>query len=161
MLARIKHNGLWLCNPGWHIYCLTVMNQIWYTFLKKMVRFPNRTLYLQNVPTGHGYHSYIVSCSLLYRKVHESKLVSHHVTYSPIPRQYSCFRWPAIESRNSVAHQRAEKEWPVGTFCKYNVLLGNLPLYYRMFPPAIDRQPKLTYIGGGSERWVVGTLSLV
>ena len=34
-------------------------------------KFPNRTLYLQNVPTGHWYHSYIVSCSLLYRKVHE------------------------------------------------------------------------------------------
>ena len=30
-----------------------------------------------------------------------------------------------------------------------------------MFPPAINRLPKLTYIGGGSERWVVGTLHLV
>ena len=28
-------------------------------------RFPNRTLYLQNVPTCHWYHSYIASCSLL------------------------------------------------------------------------------------------------
>ena len=27
--------------------------------------FPNRTLYLQNVPTCHWYHSYIASCSLL------------------------------------------------------------------------------------------------
>ena len=52
----------------------------------------------------------------------------------------------------SVAHQREVEEWPVGTFCKYNVLLGNLPLYYRMFPPVIDRLPKLTYIGGGGER---------
>ena len=26
-------------------------------------RFPNRILYLQNVPTGHWYHSYIVCCS--------------------------------------------------------------------------------------------------
>ena len=46
-------------------------------------RFPNRTLYLQNVPNGHWYHFYIVSCSLLWRKVHVSKLKHHHVTYSP------------------------------------------------------------------------------
>ena len=46
-------------------------------------RFPNRTLYLQNVPKGHWYHFYIVSCSLLWRKVHVSKLKHHHVTYSP------------------------------------------------------------------------------
>ena len=65
------------------------------------------------------------------------------------------------KQEKSVAHQREVKEWPVGTFCKYNVLLGNLPLYYRMFPPAIDRLPKLTYIGGGGEWWVVGTLNLV
>ena len=34
-------------------------------------RFSNRTLYLQNVPTCHWYHFYIVSCSLLRRKVHK------------------------------------------------------------------------------------------
>ena len=32
-------------------------------------------------------------------KYTHKKLMGHHVTYSPIPRQYSCFRWPAIESR--------------------------------------------------------------
>ena len=45
-------------------------------------KFPNRTLYLQNVLTGHWYHSYNVSCSLLYQKVHESKLMSHYVTHT-------------------------------------------------------------------------------
>ena len=75
--------------------------------------------------------------------------MGHHVTYSPIPHQHSCFRWPAIESKKSVAHQREVEEWPVGTFCKYNVILGNLPLYNRMIPLAID---KLTYIGSGGER---------
>ena len=50
---------------------------------------------------------------------------------------------------------------PSQTFCKYNVLLRNLPLYYWMFPSAIDRLPKLSNIGGGGERWVVRTLSLV
>ena len=59
------------------------------------------------------------------------------------------------KQKSSVAHQREVEEWPVGAFCKYNVLLGNLPLYYRIFPPAIDRLPKLNYIGGGGERWVV------
>ena len=48
-----------------------------------------------------------------------------------------------LKSRKTVAHQREREEWPVGTFCKYNVLLGNLPLYYRMFPPAIDRYQSL------------------
>ena len=47
----------------------------------------------------------------------------------------------------------------MGTFCKYNVPLGNLPLYYRMFPPAIDRIPKLTHVIGGGEREVVGHIS--
>ena len=28
-------------------------------------RFPNRTLYLQNIPTCHWYHSYTAGCSLL------------------------------------------------------------------------------------------------
>ena len=65
------------------------------------------------------------------------------------------------KAENSVAHQREVEEWPLGTFCKYNVLLRNLPLYYWMFPSAIDRLPKLSNIGGGGERWVVRTLSLV
>ena len=34
------------------------------------------------------------------RKYMNQKLMSHHLTHSPIPRQYSCFQWPAIESRN-------------------------------------------------------------
>ena len=61
-----------------------------------------------------------------------------------------------MEPRISEAHQREVEEWPVETFCKYNVLLGNLPLYYGMFPPAIDRILKLMHIGGGGERWVDG-----
>ena len=93
-------------------------------------------------------------------KYTNQKSMSHYITYSPIPNQYSCFWWPAIESRKTVAHQRQEEEWPVGIFCKYNVLLGNLPLYYRIFPPAIDRLPKLTYIGGGGERWVAKETTL-
>ena len=72
---------------------------------------------------------------------------------------YSCFRWPAMEPRLLRAHQKEVEEWPVGIFCKYNVLLGNLPLYYRMFPPAIDRIPKLTHVGGGGERGVDGHIS--
>ena len=56
------------------------------------------------------------------------------------------------KQKNSAAHQREVEEWLVGTFCKHNVLLGDLPLYYRMFPPAIDRLPMLTYIGGGGEQ---------
>ena len=47
----------------------------------------------------------------------------------------------------------------MGTFCKYVVLLGNLPLYYRMFPLAIDRIPKLTHVGGGGEREVAAHIS--
>ena len=33
------------------------------------------------------------------RKYTNKKLMSHHVTYSLISRQYSCFRWLAIKSR--------------------------------------------------------------
>ena len=40
----------------------------------------------------------------------------------------------------------------MGTFRKYYVLLGTLPLYHRMFLPAIDGLPKLTCTGGGGER---------
>ena len=61
-----------------------------------------------------------------------------------------------MEPRILRAHQREVEEWPVGTFCKYNVLLGNLPLYYQMFPPAIDRIRKLTHVAGGGEREVDG-----
>ena len=43
----------------------------------------HRDIILSNVLTGHWYYSYIVSCSLLYRQVHESKLKCHHVTFSP------------------------------------------------------------------------------
>ena len=32
-------------------------------FLDENGKFSDRTIYLQNVPTGHWYHSYIVSCS--------------------------------------------------------------------------------------------------
>ena len=44
--------------------------------------------------------SLVVAYSIL--KYTNKKLMSHHVTYSPspIPRQFSRFRWPAIESRN-------------------------------------------------------------
>ena len=59
--------------------------------------------------------------------------------------QYSYFpRAKPYKQKYRLAHQREEAECLVGTFCKYNVLLGNLPLYYRMFPPDIDRLPKLT-----------------
>ena len=53
-------------------------------------RFPNRTLYLQNVPNGHWYHFYIVS----------------RIKIEASPRDIlsnldsiSCFRWHAMETR--------------------------------------------------------------
>ena len=52
----------------------------------------------------------------------------------------------------SVFYEYFNRNWP----CYKGFLL-----YYGMFTPAIDRLPKLTYIGGGGERWVVGTLYLV
>ena len=94
------------------------------------------------------------------RKYTNIKSMSHYITYSPTHKQYSCFWWQAIEKQKTVAHQREEQEWLVGTVCKYNVLLGNLPLYYRMFPLAIDKLPKLTYIGGGGEWCVVKEATL-
>ena len=58
----------------------------------------------------------------------------------------------AKQGNPKCSHSPGEaEEWQVGTFCKYNVLLGNIPYTIPMFPPAIDRLPKLTYIGGGGE----------
>ena len=68
------------------------------------------------------------------------------------PRQYFLLPMTCHGNKNLRAHQREVEEWPVATFCKYNVLLGNLPLYYRMFPPAIDRIPKLRP-GMGVQIW--------
>ena len=109
----------------------------------KYGRFPNRTLYLQNVPTRHWYHSYIFRYT-------NKKLMSHFLLYTHNAPQSSYFRRLSHRSRK-LAHQREVAECLVGTFCKYNVLLGNLPLDYRMFPPDIDRQSKLNLIGGGGE----------
>ena len=147
-------------------------------------RFPNRTLNLQNVPTGHWYHP--VSHLLFLLHVDAIAIMSTYplvracgpiecaikltiiptslaVAYSNgkyTKQNWSVTTWHALQSlvnipasdgqpwnsEISVDHHRGVEEWPVGTFCKYNVLLGNLPLYYRMFPPAIDNQSKITLV---------------
>ena len=98
------------------------------------------------------------SLALVYsnRKYTNKKLKSHHMNILSNPSSvFLCLMASHGKAEISVAHQREVEELPVGT-CKYNVLLGNLPLHYWMFLPAIDRLPKWTYIGGGGERWVVG-----
>ena len=78
--------------------------------------------------------------------------MSHFLLCTHNALQSSYFRRLSDRSRK-LAHQREVMECLVGTFCKYNVLpvLGNLPLNYRMFPPDIDKQPKLNLIGGLEE----------
>ena len=78
------------------------------------------------------------------------KSMSHFLLCTHNAPQSSYFRRLSHRSRK-LAHQREVVGCLVGTFCEYNVLLGNLPLNYRMFPPAIDRLPKLNLIGGGGE----------
>ena len=91
---------------------------------------PDRTLYIQNVPTGDWY---IIPTSLAVAysigKYTNKKSMSHYITYTPIPNQYSCFWWPAIESRKTVANQKEEEEWPVGTcpIRKFTITLLNVP----------------------------------
>ena len=84
-----------------------------------------------------------LAVALLYRKIHESNFDESYCLAIPKCISIPTFTGKAIGAE-TLAHQREEGECLVGTFCKYNILLRNLPLYYRMFPQDIDRLPKLT-----------------
>ena len=98
---------------GWGVNTyMRLVDRPIFIILGKNGKFPNRTLYLQNVPTRH--HSYIFAVALLYRKIHESEVWWVILFRWPIMHQYSYFCRQSHRSRNSSS--------PVGGMSGGNIL---------------------------------------